>query len=147
MNITETNNDILNVIKLIYIMTNEDFDSTPNEQLINKLFSEILPKCQVDSLSKFKFNIESLFIQEIFAKFTPNRLQLEKLNSIIKDSPHIIHLNGMLRSNKALHYVTFSIKELVEFFNRKTETGELLLNCKKAALNLNQFMADLEKLK
>lgn len=69
---------------------------------------------------------------------------MDKINNIILENPQIVNLNGMLKSNKALHYLTFSIKELVEFYSKKTETGELVLNCRKAALDLKNFELEYE---
>lgn len=51
-NIQEINCDIVNMIKLIYLMINENFDNISNEDLVSNLFLEILPSHNVDSLSK-----------------------------------------------------------------------------------------------
>ena len=86
-------------------------------------------------------------MKEIFGKFTPTKIQLQEMNLILAENPNIISLNELLKINKALYYLMFSIKELIEYFNRKTESGELILNCKKVVIDLNSKVLELESLK
>ena len=58
----EQPDEILNVFRIVYYLINEDFSDVPQNELIENLIYNIMPKLGVDNLSK----IVKLILQSIY---------------------------------------------------------------------------------
>jgi hypothetical protein len=53
-NLKSNNENINTIIKIIYILINENYDEIKNENLINNLYEILFNKYKIDSISKLK---------------------------------------------------------------------------------------------
>jgi hypothetical protein len=75
-----------------------------------------------------------------------SKIQIEKINSIILENPNILQSHIMVKYNKPISFITFIIKEIYEFLNRKTEKGELYIKIKQNFVLLSNLKQNLKKL-
>lgn len=133
--------EIINIFTLIFILLNEEYEYIPPEQLISHLINEVYTKYNVDS-------IRSLFINYI-VKNTQNlnQNQINALAKIIKENPNLLSSSEIMKIHSTLSYMTFILKELVNYIFQKTDDGTYFYIIREANIELNLLGEKIKKLK
>lgn len=133
--------EIINIFILIFILLNEEYENIPPEQIISYLINEIYKKYNVDS-------IRALFINYI-VKNTQNlnQKQINSLAKIIKDNPNLLSSSEIMKIHSTLSYMTFILKELVNYIFQKTDDGTYFYIIREANIELNLLGEKIKKLK
>jgi hypothetical protein len=129
-------NEILNIWKIIYILLKQKYENMSCFQLAKNMFDNILPKLNVDSLSKIEFNIENLFLNVICQNLQVSNDQHDKITKIVESVPDIFNSASIMKINKCFGYITFVLHEIYEFITRKTTDNVLIVKLKKAKIDL-----------
>jgi len=133
-------NEIINIFKLVYVLVNESYEHLPLNQLIPNLLTNIFPKLKIESL-------KSYYLNTIGKTINISTNQHEKLTKILADNPKLLNSSELLKINRCVSYMTFMVKEILDYASQKTSDGTYVVAIRDAKLRLNKLIEKVEKLK
>lgn len=105
-------------MKVIYLMLNM-YKSKPSDdakELVCYLYETIMPKLNINSISKFAYNfLEILFTNILYRKITCGPNEVEMIREIVDNNLNIFNSSFYLGLSRVPAFISFSLKELYEF--------------------------------
>lgn len=74
-------------------------------------------------------------------------VQLKKITNFIKEYPKILISSELLKINRCVSYMTFMVKEILEYALPKTAEGELVASIRYSKTILNELNEKVVRLK
>lgn len=142
------NDHLINLIKIIYILLNLNFDSVKREELLLNLFNKIFKNYNIDHISKHnKFkNLELLFTQIICHNLLLSNNQIFQINDIIQKDKNVFEFSTISKLSKPLSSLTFILKEMIEFSTLTNNNGVLICQLRKQKIHLIKLVEEMEKI-
>lgn len=139
--------EIINLFKILFIIMNEDYSGYEEEKLVECFMTHILKKYNVENLSINYYELESLFLNKVVKQISLTVEQMDKIHKIIHDYPKVLQSTEILRMNRGASFMSFIVKEIVDYFSTKTEDGVYVGNIRRLYLKYQQVLEKQQKLK
>ena len=112
-------NEIGFIFKLVYYIIDEKFDKDlPTNKIIENLINVVFPKYEAKDLR----NLLTTYVNQN-QNLNITEEKFNEVNELIKANPKILSSIDMARINRPISYMTFFIKEVVEYMSLKTSDG------------------------
>jgi hypothetical protein len=146
-------NEVIDLIKIIHIILKQKHDNIKPDKLIENLFTIIMPRLKIDTLSKNNYNYiyylfkkENLFLNVICHNLILTNNQNKAIISIIENDSNILNPAHIIKICKPASYLTFILHEIYEFINKKTENGVSINFLRKCKNEYSRIKMKLERL-
>jgi len=132
--------EIINIFKLVYHLLNEDYSDLPQNQIISNLLTNIFPKQKVDNLKSFYLNM-------VGKPINISSSQHERIMRLVAEFPKMLNSSELLKINRCISYMTFMIKEILDYTSQKTSEGTLIISIRDARNKFQDLTNKVDTLK
>lgn len=118
--------NICDLMKIIYLITGEKFEDIPNENLFENLYQKILPKLKISSISNIFYLLsENLFINHICKELSIPEENIYRIIEILKENKNLYDIKHIKTISVGFSFIIFILKEIVNYISLMTSKGIL----------------------
>ena len=133
--------DVVAIFKIILILLKVDVKSISEDKIISYVFSEVYSKYNITTLKQLFLEVISKTINDVKVK------EIEEINALLENHPVIISSSEIMKYNRNMSYMTFIIKDIINYLNLKTQSGILFAEIRERSSEVSTLSLKITKIK